>query len=117
MTQNKLVAIPGKPPTTVTQAELRAVIDAQNHVEMLAANIRRRLEAGAEFERGTLGASSYGHPSLCEIGIGDAHQCDGFEILDIEPAKDIIRFRDEALREHPKLSAELAAEFATTMWT
>ena len=105
------------PRDIVTQKELQSVIDLQNLAEVRAAGVRRRLEAGASLERGELGASSYGHPDLCEIGIGDADQCDGFGILSIEPGRDIIRFRDEALREHPKLTGELAAEFRATMWT
>jgi hypothetical protein len=97
------------PPARVTQAELQAVIDAQNHVEVLAADIRRRLEAGAEFERGPLGACAWDRDPLKDLRIGDATQCDGFGILDIRPAEEHIKFRDEVSREHPCFADEIAA--------
>ena len=109
MTQNELVVIPGKPPTTVTQAELQAVIDTQNRVEILAADIRRRLEAGAKLEHGKLGACAWDREPLESISIGTATQADGFGILDIGPADDHIKFRDEVSREHPCFANELAA--------
>ena len=48
-----------KPPA-VRQAELQEVIDLQNRIEILAADIRRRLESGAVLESGALGASAAG---------------------------------------------------------
>jgi hypothetical protein len=103
MTQNELAVIPGKPPAPVTQAELQKAIDLQNRVEILAADIRRRLEAGADFERGPLGASIRWRDSLRD-GIGTATETDSFGILDIEPADRIKREREQ----YP--------EFAHKMW-
>ena len=57
MTRNELAVIPGKPPATVTQEELRRVGELWNESEALAASIRKRLEAGASLEPGDLGVA------------------------------------------------------------
>ena len=99
MNQTEAVAISSKSQDTVTQAELREVIDLQNRVEILAAGIRRRLEAGAGLEQGALGASTCGCESLESIaqksGIGTADRVDGFGILDIGPASYHAEFRNK----------------------
>ena len=62
-------------PPMVRQAELATVLDLYNRAEALAADIRRRLEAGADFERGELGVSTVGYGPLEyyeECG-GDGH--------------------------------------------
>jgi hypothetical protein len=105
MQKNEFAVTPGKPPVRVTQAELQEVIDLQNRVEILAAGIRRRLEAGAEFERGPLGASAWGCDPLGELGIGDATEADGFGILNIGPADRHIKVRNQ----HPEVSAQVWA--------
>lgn len=97
-------AVASKPPATITQAELQAVIDAQNRLEILAAGIRKRLESGARLEPGRLGASAVTHPPLKELAVGNAVQTDGFGILTIEPGGRIRRER----KRYP--------DFAHEMW-
>jgi hypothetical protein len=45
-------------PDTVTQAELRQLVKIWNQGEALGAQIRQRLEGGAELERGSMGVST-----------------------------------------------------------
>jgi hypothetical protein len=64
-----------KRPDVVRQSELQRIVDVNNQLQVAVANIRRRLEAGAEFERGKWGVSTLGMESLSwfeeECGIGD----------------------------------------------
>ncbi len=59
-------------PAMVTQRELQELTDLWSRGEVLAANIRRRLEMGADLERGTLGVSTYGSESIAYYGTGEA---------------------------------------------
>jgi hypothetical protein len=75
----------------VTQAELQAVIDSFNRFELLAVNIRRRLESGAGMERGALGVSTLGLESLEDElrSAGRETGVSGLGGLDIEPVEDL----------------------------
>jgi hypothetical protein len=86
---------PGKPPAPVTQAELQEVIDLQNLVEVRALGIGQRLEAGASLEAGQLGASITMKPPLEELVAGNAVETDAYGVIDIAPAADIRRERNE----------------------
>jgi hypothetical protein len=70
----------------VRQSELQEV-DLENRAESLSANIRRRLEAGAEFERGKHGVSTSGQASLEWFeengGIGEREGTSGLVGLEI----------------------------------
>lgn len=89
----------------VTQAELQAVIDSFNRTELLAADIRRRLESGAGMERGALGVTTMGAMSHAWYrengGIGEAA---GVDVsmgcgLGIEPVENLA-FDIEMLRKN-----------------
>ncbi len=87
----------------VTQAELQAVTDTWGHMERLAADIRCRLEAGAEMERGTLGASTFGYEPIDwyrENGIGTATSTEGICGLSIGPVKQLAP-EAELLKKYP----------------
>lgn len=90
----------------VTQAELQAVVDSWNHTELLAADIRRRLESGSGMERGALGVTTVGamshawyreHGGIGEAtGIDESMGCG----LGIEPVENLA-FYIEMVKQHP----------------
>ncbi len=86
----------------VTQAELQAVIDSWNRTELLAADIRRRLESGAGMERGALGVSTVGMESLekCLKYSGKDDSVGNVCGLDIEPVADLAHYI-EMVKQHP----------------
>jgi len=89
-------------PATVSQAELRRVGSLWDQSEALAADIRRRLESGAELEPGDLGVAAWGNDAVAGVGGGSSISIGG---IDIEPADHHRRDRDE----HPELAAEIWA--------
>ena len=101
MTQTELAVIPGKPPATVTQEELRRVGSLWDESEALAADIRRRLEAGASLEPGELGVAIEGDAVTGTVGSGSI----SIGGIDIQPAEHHRQFRDD----HPELGAEIWA--------
>jgi hypothetical protein len=48
------------------QSELQAIIDLSNRAETLSTDVRRRLEAGAEFESGKWGVDIVAHAPRSE---------------------------------------------------
>ena len=82
-------------PRMVTQAELQTTIDLVNGAELLSADIRRRIESGAEFERGALGITTFGQPSLewyeTNGGIGRNTGNSGLAGVNILPVADLDR--------------------------
>jgi hypothetical protein len=82
MQKNEFAVIPGKPPAIVTQEELRRVGSLWDQSEALAADIRRRLEAGASLEPGELGVAIDGEAVSGPAGGGI---CIGG--IDIQPVK------------------------------
>lgn len=75
----------------VTQAELQAIIDAHNELDLAAADIRRRLEAGTPLEPGPLGASTWGSEPLEFYRAGESWWA-GLEVgLEIVPAENLRR--------------------------
>lgn len=102
MTKNELAAIPGKPPAPVTQEELKRVGSLWGEAELLAADIRRRLEAGASLERGDLGVATWAHDGVAAIGGGEFISIGG---TSIEPADHHRQVRSE----HPELATEIWA--------
>jgi hypothetical protein len=86
----------------VRQVELRRVISLWDEAELLAADIRRRLEEGAKFEPGEQGVATWGHDAVTGIG-GSAYLSLGG--IDIGPANHHRQVRSR----HRGLAAEILA--------
>ncbi len=87
-------------PQRVCQAEIEEILDLHDRAEILAAGIRRRLEAGADFEGGKWGLDSSGYMSLSwyeEHGLGKLGDYGGIEVvgLMIEPANNLREHREK----------------------
>ncbi len=78
------------------------MIDSWNHTELLAADIRRRLESGSGMERGALGVSTVGMQSLekCLEYSGKDDSVGNVCGLDIEPVADLAHYI-ELVKQHP----------------
>ena len=74
-------------PATVTQEELRRVGSLWNESEALAADIRCRLEAGADLEHGELGVATWGETAITETGGGGSISIGGICIDDADDIK------------------------------
>ena len=82
------------------------MIDAYNHTELLAADIRRRLQSGAGMERGRLGVSTVAMESLeeCLEYSGKDGSVGNICGLDIEPVERLA-YQVEELKRHPNAGA------------
>jgi hypothetical protein len=77
----------------VTQADLRRVLDLMREGRELALDIRRRLDTGADFERGALGVSTLCAISLEEFEkeVAEDRSDDNIQFngIEIAPAEDL----------------------------
>ena len=86
MNERKTVAYRVSCKASCARRSFRTQSTYGNRVEVLAADIRHPLEAGASIEPGQLRASAAGRGTLEDLvkaGIGNAVQVDGYGILDI----------------------------------
>jgi hypothetical protein len=107
-TRRKGVSAPCEPTSTfavssraaeVRQEELQAVVDVLNTAQLLAANIRRRIEGGATIQRGKLGVCTINQEPLSDFLNHDRDYvpCSGVSDLcgiEIAPVEELRSFAD-----------------------
>lgn len=104
----RLIPPPAPSPDIVRQIEIQEVLDLHNQAEILAAYVRRRLEAGTDFESGKFGVSTWGQESLewyeenGGIGTSAAANVVGLEINSPE-------YHRQFLEKHRQLAAKIWA--------